>query len=81
MYTPEQTFIRELENYFDEKYNDFTCSRIQRLLSEYLTTIKQIEKEKEERIRLFKIKREAKKALKENNEHIEWDEAEDDYYS
>ena len=35
----EYTFIRSLEAYFDEKFNDFTLNRIKTLLSDYKKSI------------------------------------------
>ena len=54
MYTAEQTFIKELENYFDEKFNDFTHTRIARLLREYVDTVKKAQIEKERRLKQIK---------------------------
>ena len=36
---PEYTFIRKLESYFDEKFNDFTLNKIEGLLKDYKSSI------------------------------------------
>jgi hypothetical protein len=33
--TPKENFIKKIEAYLDEKFNDFTTQRISRLLDEY----------------------------------------------
>ena len=33
--SPKENFIKKIESYLDEKFNDFTIQRISRLLDEY----------------------------------------------
>jgi hypothetical protein len=56
--SPKENFIKKLEAYFNEKYNDFTIERISRLLDEYSEdteiTIKKIKKNDDDDLKYFK---------------------------